>query len=539
MSLTIQKLRVHCRSPRGVDRVGALVNDLARGSLNSELAAYLGPSLDRLPPVIRLKGLRVQVKMPARNLNAKTLAGAWSRAFALSLHRALAHAHSDGALNARLYETAAAYKSAMLHHLATKGSASCWEFPELEQRPGSSPGQIALGFLLEEPQLIGEVTAQLDRRGQLESVLVLWDELSLERIMLATAGAERNGALLLKDLVDLGLAAASAGGLRSEWAFAGRRQAIRLWARLHPRFPLQALWHGLRLLQNFLEIPMLLMLRDPALLGDPGSFPSWCEAIVAAGAVANPTLIVSDDRLNSRDASSVSPSSASGIGHAGAASRNLLSVLEALRPLVPSAASRMPAGGPGMVLKWIPSDHAGLLLMVSVVQRLDLWRLIRKPEFIRFGGPRALSFLLAGAGMALLGAPVTADYIDPLAALFAGMFAEPDLACMRQFFSVTDAGALTEFVQAKTWAQALDLLAVEISRVFAGRVRGFRQASREAVRKQFIRVPGRVLVEPSRVLVVLEHSPWHVALHLSGVDEPLRSVEWLGRRRLEFVLEGL
>ncbi|WP_353064438.1 hypothetical protein RBB77_01580 [Tunturibacter psychrotolerans] len=535
MTLTIHKLRVHCRSPKGVDRVGPLVNELAHGPLSSEMATHLGPSLDRLAPVIRLNRLRVQIKLPSRNLNSKTLANAWSREFALALHRALAHPTSDGTISSCRYETSAAYKSAMLHHIATKGSASCWEFPELVQRPGSSPAQIALGFLLEEPDLIGEVAAQLDRRGQLESLLVLWDELSLERIMQATAGAERNGALSLKDLIDLARAAASAGGLRSEWAFAGRRQAIRLWTRMHSRFPLRGLWHGLRLLQKFLEIPMLLMLRDPALLGAPRSFPPWSEAIVAAGAFANPTSLFSSERLASRDDGEVP----TGADLTGASSPNLLSVLEALRSLVPSAAAPLAARGRGVMLQWISSDHAGLLLMVSVVQRLDLWQLIRKPEFIRFGGPRALSFLLAGAGMALLGAPVTADYIDPLVALFAGMFAEPDLAGMRQFFSVTDAGAVAGLVQAETWEQALDLLAVELSRVFAGRVRGFRQASREAVRKQFIRVPGRVLVEPSRVLVVLEHSPWHVALHLSGMDEPLGSVQWLGQRRLEFVLEGL
>ena len=94
-------------------------------------------------------------------------------------------------------------------------------------------------------------------------------------------------------------------------------------------------------------------------------------------------------------------------------------------------------------------------------------------------------------------------------------------------------------MQADNWPEALDRAATELSRMFADRVRGFRQASRDAVVKQFLRVRGRVLLEETRVLVVLESTPWAVALHLSGMDEPLERVEWLGQRRVEFVLEGL
>jgi hypothetical protein len=48
-----------------------------------------------------------------------------------------------------------------------------------------------------------------------------------------------------------------------------------------------------------------------------------------------------------------------------------------------------------------------------------------------------------------------------------------------------------------------------------------------------------VLVEDKRLLVVLDANPWAVALHISGADEALEGVEWLGRRPVEFVLEGL
>jgi hypothetical protein len=538
MTLTIHKLTTRCRSPRGFERPGALVDDVARGILASELGAHLGPSLDRLPAVTRLKQLRVRLKIPARKLNATTLADAWARAFALALHQALAYPPGDGAISSRRFESDAAYQAAMLHHIATKGLAYCWEFPELETWHSSSPAQAALRVLLKDPKLIAEITAQLDRRGGLEPLLALWDELSLEQVMQAVAGDDAKSSVLSLDgLIELAHAAAG-GALRPEWAFDGRRQAIRLWVRLYPRFPLRGVWHGLRLLRRILEMPALLILRDPALLADAIPFPHWCEAIVSTGAISS---AVSNPASSPSGAGPFffGPGSVLNGLHPAPSATTLLSVVESLRPLVPSAASSISAGRAGTTVKWIVSDCAGVLLMLSIVQRLDPWRFIRKPEFVRFGGPRALSFFLAGVGMTLLKRWDFADPLEPAVALFAGMFSEPDLAGMRQFFSETGVSAVAEFVQAETWAEALDRAATELARAFAGRVRGFGHASRQAVVKQFIRSRGRVLVEETRLLVVLEPSPWAVALRLSGMDEPLQRVEWLGERRVEFVLEGL
>lgn len=539
MTVTIHKLITRCRSPRGFERPDALVDNVARGILASELGAHLGPSLDRQPAVTRVKQLRVRVKIPARKLNATTLANAWARAFTLALHQALAGPPGDGTISSRRYESEAAYQAAMLHHIATKGLDSCWGFPELETWQGSSPAQAALGILLKDPKLIAESTAQLERRGWLEPLLALWDELSLERLMRAVADDDAmSSALSLASLIELGRAAASKG-LRPEWAFDGRRQAIRLWVRLYPRFPLRGVWHGLRLLRRILEMPALLILRDPTLLADAIPFPHWCEAIVSAGAFSTAVS-------NPAPASAISgvpfsfglDAALNGL-HPGPSATTLFSVLDALRPFVPSAASPISDSGAGATVKWLVSDCAGVLLMLSIVRRLDLWRFIRKPEFVRFGGPRALSFFLAGVGMALLKSWDFADPVEPAVALFAGIFSEPDLAGMRQFFSETEVSAVVEFVPAETWAEALDRAATELARALASRVRGFRLASREAVVKQFIRVRGRVLVEETRLLVVLEPSPWAVALRLSGMDEPLERVEWLGERRVEFVLEGL
>lgn len=544
MTLTIHKLSTRCRSPKTVERASALVEETARQLLPSELGDHLGPSLDRLPEVVRLKQLRVQVKVPARKLNARSLASIWARALTLSLHQALAHPPGDGAsISLRRYESDVAYKAAMLHHLATQGVRPCWEFPELQQRQGASSADATASILAEDPAHIFPVMAEMELHGWLDSLLASLDELSLERIMQAVASTEADPAgLSLQRFLELGNAASRNGQLRRQWAFAGRRQAIRLWTRLHPRFTLRDTWHGLRLWLRFLEMPALLSLRDPALLADAIPYPPWCAAIVSSGATSSePSRTL---------ATSVAPSTAlirpAAFSSAPRqSSAELFSILRALQPLVPSASTSLISPGapaaatPGASLQWMVSDCAGILLMTLTVQRLNLWRFAHTPDFKRSGGPRAFSFWLAAIGMKLFRNWKAGDPIDPAVALFAGILGAPDVAGMREFFARTDVAAVSEFVQADTWNNSFEAAATELARSFAARVCGFRRASREAVVRQFLRVRGRICVEPARVLAVLDRTPWSVALRLSGMDAPIQNIEWLEQRRMEFVLEGL
>jgi hypothetical protein len=208
------------------------------------------------------------------------------------------------------------------------------------------------------------------------------------------------------------------------------------------------------------------------------------------------------------------------------------SVLTDLRRLVPSAAT------PGQAGRWISSDCCGVLLLLSTVRRMGLWRAVEEPEFMKFGGPRAFSFLLAAVGMKLLGEWDAEGRVDPAVALFAGIFSDVDRTGLKRFLAA-EAPVFGDLIHGGDWPEALQNLAAEMSRRFAERVRGFRQASREAVVKQFLRTRGRVLVEKQRLLVVMEVNPWAVALHISGMDEAQDGVEWLGGRRVEFDLEGL
>lgn len=512
MSLTIHKLSTHCRAPKSSEGAGALVDEVSRGPLVSELGAQLGPSLDRLPAVVRVRGLRVGVKIPAMRLNAQTLAGDWAREFSRALHRALAYPDGEGASAIRRYWSQAEYNAALLQYLLTEGVSPTWQFPELDEWRGCGAAQVAHGFMVREPGQIAETITQLARSGWLEPLLTLWDELQMEQLFQIIARSEgATGELGTESWMEVGRAAGASGGLHLQWSIASRRQAVRLWWRLSGRFSLRAVWHGLRLLLRFLERPQLLASGGASLLSGAVPFPEWCATIVKAAA-ARDSIVGRQD---------------------GEQLASLDSVLADLRRLVPSAVT------PGQAGLWVRSDCCGVLLLLSTIRRMGLWCLANEPEFVKFGGARAFSFLMVAAGMKLLGEWDPEGPIDPAVALFAGICSEVDRTGLKQFFAASGTPVGAGLIQGQTWPEALENLGAEMSRAFAQRVRGFREASRETVVKQFLRVPGRVLVEEQRLLVVLDANPRAVVLHISGMDETLEGVEWLRGRRVEFVLEGL
>lgn len=528
MTLTIHKLSTRCRSPKSVARADALVDEVAHGPLASELAAQLGPSLDRLPAVVRIQTLRVQVAIPAKQFSATLLADRWSRAFTLALHNALAHPESSGVVAIRRYQSHAQYVAALIRHLLTEGSAPTWQFPELFELQGRSAPQAALDFLLRQPAEIADSILHLSRANWLEPFLGILDELQLERFMQALAVTEvSERGLDLSALIELGQSMSAPGALQLQWPMASRRQTVRLWSQLVRRFPLRAMWHGMRLLVRLLEKPTILTSSDHTLSGT-APFPGWCDVLLAQIAA----LLNDDGRVNRTAITSLRGSDAAQPRGALAA---LNTVLSDLRPLLPSAAR---AGRPG---RWVESQNCGILLLLSTAQRVGFFGLARKAEFETFGGPRAVSFLLAALGMTLAGEPGRDrdDPIDPAVLLFAGIFTEVDRMGMEHFFSKANPHTVLELAQAETWPDALDLLANDLASKFAQRVRGFRQASRAAVVRQFIRTPGRILVEDDRLLVILSATPWAVALRISAMDESLQGIEWLPGRHVDFVLEGL
>jgi hypothetical protein len=524
MTLRIGKLATRCLVPRGQEEVGALVEDVAWQVLPRELSERLGPSLDRQPAVVRLRRLDVKLCMSVAELKRGNFAGAWANAVARALHEALARPEGEGE-KLRRFESRAAYVAAMIVHASRGPPEGSWQFPELNVKAGRHPAIVVLDLLLESGAGLSDVLEELSREGKLLAALALLDEVGMERLVRAVAETEGgDGAVTAAQLIAIASALAAMRSPPSIGEAASRRQAIELWLKFGRETSLRGLWYGTRLLLRFLEEPALLAWRgarppsgparpmapphdavaaglSPPLAEIMARFPEWCERIRRQ------------------------------LQHSGRMSASAASALEALREITPSAAQSPRSAGP----LWTRIDCAGLLLLYPIVRRLGWARRIADPAV----GPRIFQALIAGAGMRLLRPWRPGETVEPAAALLGGMIEEPARLGIAQVLDAMPVSALDLFPEAADWPAALDAAADALALGLAARIRGFRTAGRESVVRHFLRVPGRVLIEENELRIVLEPSPWSVALHISGADDPLDGVEWLRRRRVVYVLEGL
>ncbi|MGE3976936.1 MAG: hypothetical protein AB7F94_05045, partial [Nitrospira sp.] len=194
-------------------------------------------------------------------------------------------------------------------------------------------------------------------------------------------------------------------------------------------------------------------------------------------------------------------------------------------------------------IQHIGSQYTGLFLLTGRLVRLQWPQLILGTTLGKTLGPRTISYLLTSMGRAIVREQLDApSRMDAGLALFAGWNGTPDISGFHHMLSLDDpsfrrdlltalAGPqedVTEF--AESWTTTMDYLASKLIREFAAGVRGFRQASRAFVVQRILATPGFVDVHEHELIATLEENPFHVALHLSGADDTVEKVGWLGDR---------
>ncbi len=203
--------------------------------------------------------------------------------------------------------------------------------------------------------------------------------------------------------------------------------------------------------------------------------------------------------------------------------------------------------------QWIASEYAGVFLLTGILVRLGWPQVIVQTTFGKLPGSRAVTYLLAAIGLAVVEklASVSTTILDPGLTLFAGWRGDVDMRGLRDFLTWQDASPRRALLAALTsagegvmefgesWNTTVEYLAGYLIQNFAGRVRGFKQSSRSFVVQRLLATKGRIALHDDKVVVTLEPNPFQVALHLSGVDDTVESVAWLSNRRVEFILRGL
>ncbi|HEX3151495.1 MAG TPA: hypothetical protein VHR66_25685 [Gemmataceae bacterium] len=538
MSVIIDKLATRCRVSRRRASVARIVDEAARQRLAIELTQFVGPALSRQPRVVRIRRLSVKLVLTAEEVGTDALVAAWVRALAKSLFEALAHTGESGADRVVRAGTIAEFHAAFLRDLLAGNAGGRWEYAELDDLLDLPATEAALSLLLERPLEIAATLAVLDDFAMLERLLIRFDDLAIERLFAAISGVISRDALAIRlsldDLLWCARQTLAAPAL-SGFTIDARRQALRIFVRTRgaeDRSP-REIFQALLSLTCLLECPEILH-ASPA-----DEFASAHAIERRTGRRLPPavaTMLVDLHRHFKKNWHN--PSSQA---------TELLAALDQLRPLVPTAAL--------VVLSrqspWLEVESAGLLLLARIVERLGWNDLCRDALPKSWGGPRFFQNLLAGIGSTVLEHfKLDATTLDLAVIIFAGMEREPSMSGLRHWFDSIDARQrwhLLELLElefeadsaATTWAATLDALTAKLTVEFAKLVPGFRQASRPAIVRQFIRMPGRVQVDEHKVSVQIAPTPFHVALHVSGLDDPLPAVSWMGGRRLEFKLLGL
>ena len=246
MTLRIGTLTTHCRAQRGQEAAGALVDTVARERLPYEIAARLGPSLDREAAVVRLRGLDVLVRIDTASLRRGALADVWAGAVVCALHEALARPDEEGE-RLRRFDGRAAYLAAMIAAVLTAAPRTAWQFPEIAEHATRPPAVQVSDLLVKAGPLLGEVLAELRRLRLLDAALAMLDEVCLERLIRVAPTIDRgDGALDVEQVLRIAAALVETAAAPQGGAAATRRQAVRLWLQLDRTLPLRGIWNARR-----------------------------------------------------------------------------------------------------------------------------------------------------------------------------------------------------------------------------------------------------------------------------------------------------
>jgi hypothetical protein len=520
MGLHIAQLVTTCHVPRPFASHAGMIDQLARGRLAADLEAYLGPSLSSQPAIVRIRGLSIRVVIPAAELNQDSLSRAWTQAFGRALFAALAYPAGAGPIETFHADSLAAFVAGAIRARLDGSAAAQWQFAEFEEFFSQGVTEGAVALLCEWPWETLEILLELARAEALLRLLPRMDETQVERLFaaLTAPGDVEPPALAMADLI-AAVKLIKLANPRKVSALRSRRYAIQLYVAARqsgePAPPLSVLYYSL--------IAVALLLDTGEGLGGgevPPSGDGHRPVVVASLVEAIRRQFQNDPRVSS--------------------SVLLNAVLSDLR-----AQLKIPAPSALAEARWISTECCGLFFLLSTLDRLGWIPAWQDLNEFQTGG---IAPLLAGLALWIVGQFETDPRtLDAGLALFSGYLYEPDLVHLRAVFQSYPPETATRVVRsalgpdrtAESWAHAFDQLAEPLLRAFAARIRGFRQASVRGIAHTFIQKSGRIRIEPERVVVIPRPSPFHVALHISGLDAPMNAVSWLSGRGVAFELEDL
>jgi hypothetical protein len=581
VTLTIERFVTRGKVSRRPNVGGALIDRVARERFAAECGRQLSRPWSLELGVVRIRRLWIRVAISPEQLKPEALTAAWVAAFIRELFKALAY--PDGVEIVR-FESKAMYLAAAIRDLVIGSVAQRWEYEEFKRFFNYGAAETVLALLGELPSEIIPTFWNLESWGLFDRVFALWDEVALDRlfILIGSESGVQNDKLVMEDLITVGRLLLSGGftsipiGSSRPTHLGERKLALKLFLRLaresdwrnkRPISP-RTISHCLGIFDALLHLQSVTMTAEwrSKLFGHTLSEPASrtrdsilsglinkIRQAIAATIGESPTVFADLlDGLLSVESSSTYRHQITEfwniIAKENGASRTAFT--EVLEQLVRATGS---TGGQPQIdeFRLVSSDCAGLFLLIRILDKLNWTNRLNRSALRAVHGPRLLNYTLTGLALAMLNRfSEDPKQLDPGMTLFCGWMDEPDLAGLGRFFASESFEARRDLLRdllgdqvteesLENWKASFDLLGAQVIREFSGRVRGFGRASRPFVVKNFLVLPGRIRVEETRLVVLLAASPFNVVLHLSGMDDPVETVSWIGGRRVEFQLHGL
>ena len=553
MSITIARLRMRASIPRRLSALAPAVDHAVR----HEFAPAVARAQAVRPPlraVCRIRQLRVRLRVAPRDVTGSKLPGLWAEAFSKALVAAVEHGSDAEVISAG---SRAEWVADFLLRILAGDPSGGWAYEEFAAFTSLPCGEAVVALLESMPAEARDILGSLDDRQALGRALGALDSAQAHRVLglldrsdppsaqaWSAAGLQRIAVLIVE----------TAGAIpgRHELVSAARAVAIFLAQARPGQLPGMRHQSAGRVLDALRVIEWLCGLQR---MLPPDAFVTTAARALAAlrrGEMPPLNAEWADVEPPLPRPGNILHRSANALHEDVDAARELAGVLDEVRREVGSAGAEAARHLEGT---WIHSEVAGLFLLVPVVTRLGWPARIRTTALWRQHGPRALTCVLAGTALALLGRPPALAAADPGITLFAGWIGEPDVRgfarwvesgsdedrrdLLRAMVGVDgiDDGDVTACGEA--WPATFARLGRALVRGLADDLRGFRRSSDRFIVDRFISAAGTVRIEPRRLLVSLRPNPLWVAVHLSGLDTAVDGVSWLADRRVELELGGV
>lgn len=590
MTLTIDKLIVRGKIS---SRSGAAsIDRISPGELSAECRRQLKGRWSGQTGVARIRQLRIRLKIPAKPLPADALVKAWTSAFLSELYAAFAHLHN---VEIAQFQNRSEYLATAIRDLLNGVAGQRWAYEEFRHLFDANPAEAVQSLFRNEPTEAVGVLLILEDWGWLDRLLAVCNETDLEQLFAVVKGRASAARLSFQDLVRVAQLALEYRSLEIKLpdttTLADRKIALKLFLRLarqydgKPDIPPGTIVEVLRILRALLNLFSSVANRLYALAGSKHlqsssilSGASLAERDRKSAAIiellnllrkwanSSPHEILLDqfwsmiatapDSLQIAFAEML-PKLSTAVS--SATQRQQLAALWDIITTV-STEKRMafaelladPTSAPsrGIESKWVSTDCAGLFLLVRVLDKLGWKDRVAQSSLGATYGPRLLTYTLAGVALAILGRfSEEPTHLDSGVALFSGWIEAPDLLGLRAFLAAGSVETRQDFLEqlltqaaaieySASWQTGFDALASYLIYEFTEEIRCFGKPSRSFVVKNFLKLPGRILIEENRLAVTFGSSPLHVVIDLSRLDDPVESVSWFSGRRIEFQAAG-